>query len=137
MTDPEKLTLKCKHCGIELVFDQPYIYHAGFAEQGFLYNDAGTLTLVWGSLDPLLEKIYPRQTAWALSPCNRRHFEKMLPPAPDGGHWRFRNPARCTFCGKPISRPMLRSVHYLIYPGSINTDRDGQLKFAEYFDSAT
>lgn len=120
-----------------MVFDQPYIYHAGFAEQGFLYNDAGTLTLVWGSLDPLLEKIFPGQTAWALSSRNRLCFEKMLPPAPVGGRWQFRNPARCIHCGKPISRPMLRSVHYLIYPGSIITNRDGQLKLAEYIASAT
>jgi hypothetical protein len=135
MTNTKKLSLICKHCEKEVIFDQPYIYHAGFADQGFLYNDAGTLTLVWGSLDPLFDTTFPGQTAWALSSRNRRQFEKMLPSAPVGGRWRFRNPARCTHCGKPISSPMLRSVHYLIYPGSIITVRGDQLKLAEYLVS--
>jgi hypothetical protein len=136
MPDIKKLSLKCKRCSKETVFDQPYPYHAGFADQGFLYNDAGTLTLVWSTLDPVLEIYFPGQAAWVLNPLNRRRFEKMLPPSPVGGRWRFRNPARCIHCGKQISKPMLRSVHYLIFPGSIITIQDNQLKLGEYINSA-
>jgi len=132
MPNPDKLTLKCRHCGKEIIFDQPYAYHAGFADRGFLYNDAGTLTLVWSVVDPLLEEAFPGQAAWARSLCNRRRFEQMLPSAPDGGRWRFRNPARCVYCRKPISKPMLRTVHYLVYPGSINTVRDNKPDLSEY-----
>jgi len=132
MSNTEKLSILCKHCGKETHFDQPYVYHAGFADQGFLYNDAGTLTLVWGIMDPVLDEMFPNQTAWVLSLLNRRRFEEMLLPAPDGGRWRFRNPARCIHCAKPISKPMLHSSHYLVYPGSIMTDQDYQFRLKEY-----
>jgi hypothetical protein len=136
MSDPDHLIITCKHCGKEIVFDQPYPYHAGFADQGFLYNEAGTLTLVWSIFDPAFNELFPNQTAWALSPLKRRRFEKMLLPAPDGGCWRFKNPARCLYCGKGISKPMLRSIHYLVYPGSILTDQDQQFRLTEYFKAA-
>jgi hypothetical protein len=126
MSSPEFLTIKCKHCGKKNLFDQPYPYHAGFADQGFLYNDAGTLTLVWSITDPLFAELFPGETTWTLSLLNRRRLEKLLLPAPQGGRWRFRNPARCMQCARPISSPMLRSVHYLVYPGSIHADREGE-----------
>jgi hypothetical protein len=134
MLTTEKLSIKCKLCGKDILFDQPYVYHAGFADQGFLYNDAGTLTLVWSISDPVFDAMFPGQTPWMLSLSNRRQFEKILLPAPDGGRWRFRNPARCIYCGKPISRPMLHSIHYLVYPGSILTDRGNQLRLKEYIN---
>jgi hypothetical protein len=137
MSKTDKVSLKCKHCGKEIIFDQPYAYHAGFADQGFLYNDAGTLTLVWSMVDPVFDILYPGQATWALSLLNRSRFERMLPPAPVGGRWRFRNPARCVHCRKPISKPMLRSVHYLIYPGSIITVLDNQPRLREYLNSIT
>jgi hypothetical protein len=128
--------MKCKHCGKHNVFDQPYAYHAGFSDQGFLYNDAGTLTLVWGMFDPVFNELFPDDTLWTLKAANRQRFEKMLPPAPTGGQWRFRNPARCTFCTKPISKPMLHSVHYLIYPNSIVTDEGYRFRLKEYLNTA-
>ena len=51
--------MPCRYCGKENLFDQPYYYHAGFADQGFLYNDAGTLTLVWSVSDPALQRLFP------------------------------------------------------------------------------
>jgi hypothetical protein len=132
MTSPELFSIKCKRCGKNNIFDQPYPYHAGFADQGFLYNDAGNLTLIWSVLDPVFEEIFPDQTLWTMSLLNRWRFEKMLLPAPFGGRWRFRNPARCIKCAKPISSPMLRSIHYLVFPGSIKTDQDKQFRLKEY-----
>jgi hypothetical protein len=136
MPNNESLSIKCKHCGKDTLFEQPYPYHAGFTDQGFLYNDVGNLTLVWSVLDPTLDKLFPGQPTWTLSLLKRRRFEKILLPAPDGGHWRFRNPARCFHCAKPISKPMLHSTHYLIYPGSIITDQGGQFKLIEHLKSA-
>lgn len=136
MSTTEKLSIKCKHCGKETLFDQPYAYHAGFADQGFLYNDAGNLTLVWSIFDPVLNEMFPGQTTWVLSLSNRWGFEKMLLPAPDGGRWRFRNPARCIHCTKSVSGPMLRSIHYLVYPGSIITDQGTQFRLKEYLKTA-
>lgn len=132
MTSHELLTIICKRCGKSNVFHQPYPYHAGFTDQGFLYNDRGNLTLVWSVLDPVLEEIFPSQTLWTTSWFNRWRFVRMLVPVPFGGCWRFRNPARCLQCAKPISDPMLRSVHYLVYPGSILTDHDKQFRLRDH-----
>jgi hypothetical protein len=126
------LSVKCKHCGRDNVFDQPYVYHAGFSDQGFLYNDSGTLTLVWSTADPVFAELFPGETPWTKERSNRQRFEKMLPAAPSGGKWRFRNPARCMHCAKPISAPMRKTVHYLVYPGSIVTDHEYQLRLREY-----
>lgn len=132
MASNESLPITCKHCGKDTLFEQPYPYHAGFTDQGFLYNNAGNLTLVWSVLDPVLDKLFPGQPTWTLNLLKRRRFEKIMLPAPDGGYWRFRNPARCIHCAKPISKPMLHSPHYLIYPGSLITDLGGEFKLIEY-----
>ena len=132
MSTPKNLTIVCDHCGKNNIFDQPYPYHAGFADQGFLYNDAGTLTLIWSILDPVIDAMFPGHALWVHSLSNRWRFEKMLLLAPDGGRWRFRNPARCIHCAKPISKPMLRSNSYLIYHGSIVTDHGNLFRLKEY-----
>jgi hypothetical protein len=127
MSDSPRFSIVCKKCGWETLFDQPYPYHAGFTDQGFLYNDTGTLTLVWSMLDPVLEQRFPGNNFWTLNWKDRQVFEKMLLAAPDGSRWRFRNPARCTRCSAPIMKPMLHSVHYVIYPGSVLADQRGGL----------
>ncbi len=66
------------------MFDQPYPYHAGFDDQGYLYNDRGNLTLVWSMLDPVRAELFPGQRAWALNLLYRRRFEALLLPAPIG-----------------------------------------------------
>jgi len=111
MSHEKSLSIQYKHCGKDNLFEQPYHYHAGFTDQGFLYNDAGTLTFVWSVCDPVIDKLFPGKPTWALNLHNRWRFEKMLLPAPDGGHWRFGNPARCIYCAKSISKPRLHSTH--------------------------
>jgi hypothetical protein len=59
------LIVKCVRCAAENVFNQPYAYHAGFADQGFLYDDAGHLTLVWSCFDPAYVELVGPQNAWA------------------------------------------------------------------------
>ena len=134
MSTPKNLSIECKHCRETNLFDQPYLYHAGFADQGFLYNDSGTLTLVWNMFDPFLREMFSENATWIRNPLNRIRFEKRLPPAPIGGRWRFKNPARCTFCSKPISHSIQHSVHYLVYPGSILADEGYQFRLREYID---
>jgi hypothetical protein len=136
MSATEKFSVKCKHCGKDVLFEQPYAYHAGFADQGFLYTDSGTLTLVWSVFDPVFGTMFPDQMPWVLNLPNRLRFEKMLLPAPDGSRWRFRNPARCIYCAKPISGPMLHSIYYLIYPGSIVTDQGKEFRLIEHIKPA-
>lgn len=117
------LTIKCKVCGHENAFDQPYAYHAGFGNEGFLYNNAGNLTLVWSSFDPAYEAtVGQRKHPWTLTADDQTLFELALSPAPSGGRWRFANPARCANCASPISGPITETIYYLRYPGSIITD---------------
>jgi hypothetical protein len=118
------LIVKCGACGNANVFNQPYSYHAGFANQGFLYDDDGHLTLVWSCFDPAFEAVVGRQNAWALGPSDQRRFEEALNPAPSGGRWRFENSPRCMRCSSPIGSPMGTNVMYLVYDGSVITDHD-------------
>jgi|ERR1051325_47141 hypothetical protein len=118
------LVIKCKSCEWGNAFEQPYPYHAGHADQGFLYNDAGNLTLVWSSFDSCYKAIVGQKHPWTLSPEDRAAFESALLPAPLGGRWRFNNPARCKQCGEAISEPITRTIYYLEYEGSIITDAD-------------
>ena len=116
------LIVPCGRCGNTNIFNQPYAYHAGFGDQGFLYDDDGHLTLVWSCFDPAFEAVVGRQNAWALGPEDQRTFEDALIPAPSGGRWRFSNPPRCLRCSNPIGKPMGSNVMYFVYDGSIVTD---------------
>jgi hypothetical protein len=116
------VTIKCSSCGHENDFEQPYQFHAGFANQGFLYNDQGNLTLVWSSFDDAYKAIMGRKHPWMLATEEQALFEDALHPAPSGGRWRFINPARCMKCASPISGPITETIYYLCYPGSIIAD---------------
>jgi hypothetical protein len=126
------IVVKCPSCGNENAFDQPYAFHAGFADEGFLYNEAGDLTLTWSSFDPAYEAIVGEHHPWALTPDQRLSLEAALRPAPHGGRWRFDNPARCTSCKEPISGPISKTIYFLVYPDSIRTARvPGEYRLVE------
>ena len=116
------MVVKCNSCGYENEFAQPYPYHAGFGNQGFLYNEAGNLTLVWSLYDPDYETLVGFRDALHLTVEDRSAIESSLLPAPFGGRFRFENPARCKQCGFEIGGPMLRTVSYLVFDGSVVTD---------------
>jgi hypothetical protein len=116
------LVVPCPHCGGSNVFNQPYAYHAGFGDQGFLYNGPGTCTLIWSAYDPEFEALVGRHNPWALSREKQRTVEEALQPAPDGSRWLFSNPARCRTCGHAISGPMGETIYYLEYEVSIDVD---------------
>jgi hypothetical protein len=112
----------CKRCGGINRFEQPYIYHAGFSDRCFLYNEAGNLTLVWWMTDPDFEAIVGQLGPWTLTRKVKAKFEACLIEAPSGGRWRFKNPARCVQCGSKILGPMTRTPSYVIYDGSVLLD---------------
>ena len=94
----------------------------GFGDQGFLYDDAGTLTLTWSCFDPAFGALVGRKNPWSLTRADQQKLEAALLPAPSGGRWRFLNPARCVNCGSPIGDPIDRTIYYLLYDGSVQTD---------------
>jgi hypothetical protein len=122
MFTPEKLVIPCRQCGQDNVFEQPHAYHAGFGEQGFLYSDSGHCTLIWSGHDPAIDGLFPGNRMWMRDAAERERFERALRPAPDGGHWRFRNRPRCRHCSAPIGRSMLEQSYYVVYAGSVITD---------------
>ena len=107
---------------MSMEFAQEHLYHAGFGDQGFLYNDAGSLTLVWSSYDPAFQALVGLVHPWNLAAEVQSMLEGRLVPAPVGGRWRFSNPARCRFCGSEVSAPMTQSIHFLVYDGSLVVD---------------
>jgi len=121
-TDLKNTIIKCSSCNHANIFNQPYPYHAGFSDQGFLYNDAGNLTLTWSCYDPAFERVVGSKAPWTLTIAQQKKLEEALLPAPSDGRWRFSNPARCLSCGEEISGPMTRSIYYLLYGGSIQTN---------------
>jgi hypothetical protein len=126
------ITVSCPLCGHHNEFDQPYMIHAGFGDQGFLYNDAGNLTLTWSSFDPAYEAIVGEHHPWALSAEQQALLEAALFEAPSGGRWRFANHARCLKCKGPISGPITETIYYLRYPGSFDTDNNpGEYRLME------
>jgi hypothetical protein len=122
------MNIKCSACGADHSFDQPYAYHAGFGNTGFLYSDSGLLVLTWSSFDPAYERVVGKVHPWGLSPAQRSELETRLTPAPDGGRWRFENPARCSRCGTPISGSILTTIYYVVPEGSIDLDGNEETK---------
>jgi hypothetical protein len=129
----------CEACGKDNAFAQPHRYHAGFGDQGFLYNDAGNLTLVWGSYDPAYTELVGKMHPWMLTEVQRSRLEDALIPAPTGGRWRFTNPPRCMHCGAPIGEPISsRNIYYLKYPGTIDLDmKDASTSFSTVLRSGS
>jgi hypothetical protein len=114
--------VKCPSCSQIVEFRQPGPYHSGFGNVGFLYDDAGTSTLVWSSFDPAYESIVGRAHPWTLTPRQQQDLEKRLPLSPTGGHFRFSNRPRCVHCSAQIGLSMADTTSYLVYSGSIDVD---------------
>ncbi len=123
------MIVRCDNCGRETRFDQPRAYHAGFGNQGFLYDDAGTCTLTWSSYDPQYAALVGGKHPWTLSPQEQAAVEEALVPAPSGGRWRFTNPPRCAACSQPIGGPMMEDLYYLLFAGSLQLDDAQKLGF--------
>jgi hypothetical protein len=115
--------VRCSNCEHKIEFDQPYAYHAGFSNQGFLYDDAGTCTLVWSSFDPAYVALVGRNHPWVLNSEQQELVETNLKRAPRGGAWRFSNPPRCPLCSEPIGESITSSIYYFSYPGSVLLDQ--------------
>jgi membrane protease YdiL (CAAX protease family) len=126
-----QIVVACPNCGHGNVFHQPYPYDAIRSNQGFLYNEAGDCTLTWNVLDGDYRSLAGDKYPWALSPEERQKVEDELSPAPTGGRWLFRNPARCLQCGHPISGSIAETPYYLRYDCSV--DRDAARRFVPGF----
>ncbi len=114
--------LNCLNCGKTTLFDQPYPYHAGFGNQGFLYNETGNSTLVWSSFDSDYGAIVGEKHPWRLTDDEQGRIEETLLPSPDGSPWGFEFPARCSACGSKIADAIGHSIYYYFFNGGIGLD---------------
>jgi hypothetical protein len=117
-----KLNVTCKSCATENEFAQPYAYHAGFGNQGFLYDEAGTLTLIWSTFDPSWQQLVGKTHPWGLTAQQRDLLETALLPAPSGGKWLFGNPPRCLSCGASIGDSIISTIYFFVYPNSVDLE---------------
>ncbi len=122
MSEPTHIVVTCPRCGHQNWFAQPYPYHAGYSQQGFLYNETGTCTLTWSTFDHEYAALTGGHQPWALSQAEQQSLEERLPLSPDGSRWSFRDPARCLHCRAPISGPVTDTVYYLRYPCAVDRD---------------
>lgn len=120
------LIIECPACGFANDFPQPYLYHAGFGDTVFLYNEAGNCTLTWGVYDRAYEQIARTGNAWHPTPEQQADLEARLPRSPKGDRWSFRSSARCGRCRAEIRKPMVTGeIYYLEYPDSVILGRAG------------
>ena len=96
------MNVVCKSCEFVNEFKQKHLYHAGFSNLGFLYNDDGNLTLTRDSYDPDYQHVVGEVHPWSLSKEQQAKLESVLKPAPFGGNWSFKNVPRCSKCHEPI-----------------------------------
>ena len=124
------MIVTCPNCGHQNSFEQPYPYHAGFGNQGFLYSDAGDRTLVWSSRDLAWENLVGPVHPWVLDANGWSRVEAALAPLSDGTRWRASNKPRCTACHAPIGESIVdNEIYYLVYPGSLLLDDGGTNSF--------
>jgi phage FluMu protein Com len=120
------LIVKCGACKEANLFNQPYPYHAGFGNQGFLYNKSGNATLTWSSFDPDYMAIVGSKHPWALTQEEKTKIEDALLPSPDGTPWGFDFPARCAHCNSPLAEPMTKQISYYVFDTHVDVDLDAK-----------
>jgi len=120
------LIIECPACGFANEFPQPYLYHAGFGDTIFLYNEAGNCTLTWGVYDDAYEPFMGEADAWRPTPKQQAELESRLPRSPKGDRWSFASPACCGECHAEIRKPMIAGeIYYVEYPDSVILGRVG------------
>ena len=108
------MEIECGSCGGTSVLDQPYPYHSGFADQGFLYCDACPAVVTFSTWDPDFGAMR-LGNPWNLRPDERSRVEAALKPCRTCGKGRFRfglNP-RCPRCNESLPG-WEGSIYYLI-----------------------
>lgn len=103
----------CPVCNVSFHIDQPYQYHAGFGNQGFLYCDSCPNLVVFGSYDPEYVKIIQSKHPWTLNEAEKERVESRLRHCSCGGRFRFTAAPRCPLCNAPIPSILRDFIHYV------------------------
>ena len=114
--------LECPSCRRAIEARQPYPYHAGFSDIGFLYCDKNSDVVTWSTYDETFTKLVGDVVPWGLDEGAQRKIEGAVIDCPCGGKFRFENPLRCPFC-KAVVRPR-GTIYFYIIGQRIDGDRE-------------
>src|SRR3989338_5439487 len=117
------MRLTCPRCHKALHLRQPYPYHAGFGEQGFLYCNKDSTVLTFSVFDRRFQKLIGEKMPWTLNSKDKSNVERALKPCPCGGRFRFKNPAKCPHCGKVLRRGITNDIHYIVLGKTMDAAR--------------
>ena len=118
------MTLTCPGCHKVLRLRQPYPYHAGFGEEGFLYCDRDATVLTFSEFDRGFQRIIPNKVPWGLTPEDRSRVEQSLKSCPCGGRFLFKNSAKCPHCGTVLRRGITKDIYYIVLGKSLKASRN-------------
>lgn len=119
----------CPHCKkkITLLSSQPY--HSGFANQGYLYCDKCSNTLVFNSFDSKYGSLIKEKHPWTLTDNEQGIVENNLVNCSCGGKFTFSAKPRCPSCLEeipditPLKGTEKRSISYVILGNLVDGDK--------------
>lgn len=116
----------CPYCRNAVVLKQPFPYHSGFSDQGYLYCDRCPNVVLFSIYDKFYTELCYEKAPWGLSLEQEQLVEENLCPCPCGGSFKFSAKPRCPHCLKeipeitPLSGTEKRSIYYVIIGDLIN-----------------
>ncbi len=116
----------CSHCKKAIIIKQPFPYHSGFSDQGYLYCNRCPNILVFSIYDEFYTKLCNEKQPWGLMLEEQKFVEDNLYPCPCGCSFKFSAKPRCPHCLKeipeitPLSGAETRSIYYVIVGDLIN-----------------
>lgn len=107
------MILFCPNCKSRFEIDQPYPYHAGFSNVGFLYCECCPAMVTFHTYDKHYTGIVGDKHPWDLNEVERRKIEESLKPCPNGGRFRFNAYPRCPVCNEPMPDLLQDRMHFI------------------------
>lgn len=118
------MDVRCPHCGKTLHLSQPYPYHAGFNNEGFLYCDSDPTVVTFSSFNPGYRTLVGDVHPWSLDAAQRQIVEDHLLPCPCGGRFLFASEPTCPSCGASLRSALPGPGYYVIVGRRLDGDRD-------------
>ena len=118
------MDLQCPHCKRTLRLAQPYPYHAGFGDQGFLYCESDPTIVTFGAYGHPYRQLVGAVLPWDLDADQRRRVEEALLPCPCGGRFTFRAEPRCPSCGASLRNALPGDIYYVILGRHVDGERE-------------